>query len=83
MVNALEKALEDGDAAALRTALDAGVTWSPRAESEGLTPLHVAAANGQLECARLLLDRGADTDAKTAVRRGRERRSQLPTLYNL
>jgi hypothetical protein len=34
----------------------------------GYTPLHYAASNGQLECARLLLERGADKEAKEDVR---------------
>jgi hypothetical protein len=33
-----------------------------------MTPLHYAASNGQLECARLLLERGADKEAKEDVR---------------
>ena len=34
----------------------------------GLTPLYGAAMNGQLECVRLLLGRGADVNAKDRVR---------------
>lgn len=34
----------------------------------GITPLYEAARNGHLEVARLLLDHGADKDAKTDVR---------------
>ena len=34
----------------------------------GYTPLHKAALNGHLECARLLLERGADKDANDTVR---------------
>ena len=34
----------------------------------GPTPLHFAALNGRLECARLLLERGADKEAKDWVR---------------
>ena len=35
----------------------------------GYTPLHVAAANGQVGTVRLLFDSGADKDAKSKVRR--------------
>ena len=35
---------------------------------DGDTPLHTAAFSGHLECVRLLLERGADKDAKTKVR---------------
>ena len=38
-----------------------------RAQS-GWTPLHFAARGGKLECARLLLERGANKEAKTVVR---------------
>ncbi len=34
----------------------------------GYTPLHCAASNGQLECARLLLERGVDKNVKVDVR---------------
>ncbi len=34
----------------------------------GVTPLFVVALFGHLECMRLLLDRGADKDAKTTAR---------------
>ena len=34
----------------------------------GATPLHTAAFSGHLECVRLLLERGADKEAKTKVR---------------
>jgi hypothetical protein len=33
-------------------------------------PLHLAALNGQLECARLLLERGAEKEAKDKVECG-------------
>ena len=35
---------------------------------DGYTPLHLAAMEGHLESVRLLLDRGADKEAKTKVR---------------
>ena len=41
---------------------------------DGSTPLHLAANNGRLECAQLLLDRGGDKDAKNNVRA----QAQLP-----
>jgi ankyrin repeat protein len=34
-------------------------------QQAGFTPLHAAAMTGQLELAKLLLDRGADRGAKT------------------
>ena len=34
----------------------------------GWTPLHDTVRNGQLECARLLLEHGADVGAKSQVR---------------
>jgi ankyrin repeat protein len=34
---------------------------------DGFTPLHKAVWHGQLECARLLLERGADKEAKGKV----------------
>ena len=37
-----------------------------RAQS-GQTPLHLAVSDGHLECARLLMERGADKEAKAKV----------------
>ena len=33
----------------------------------GMTPLHVASFGSKLDCVRLLLDRGADIEAKSNV----------------
>ena len=43
----------------------------------GATPLHLAVLGGKLECARLLLDRGADKEAK-----GTMVRAPTATRYN-
>ena len=47
--------------------LDCGSTGGRRLLLEGATLLHVAAEFGNLEAARLLLDRGAEPDARAAV----------------
>ena len=43
-------------------------TFSIPPLQDGRTPLHCAAQNGQSESVRLLLDRGADKEAKDEVR---------------
>ena len=47
--------------------LDFGVTGARRLTLQGATLLHVAAEYGNLEAARLLLDRGADVNARAEV----------------
>lgn len=47
--------------------LDCGSTGGRRLTLEGATLLHVAAEFGNLEAARLLLDRGAQVDTRAAV----------------
>jgi hypothetical protein len=47
--------------------LDCGSTGARRLLLQGATLLHVAAEFGSLEAARLLLDRGAQVDARAAV----------------
>jgi ankyrin repeat protein len=39
-------------------------------DNSGFTPLHLAAANGYLEIARLLLEAGADANARTSETAG-------------
>ena len=42
---------------------------SPLLPQDGATPLIFAAANGATETAAMLIDRGADLEAKSSVRR--------------
>ena len=42
---------------------------SPLLPQDGCTPLIMAAANGAMETAAMLIDRGADLEAKKNVRR--------------
>ena len=50
--------------------LDCGQTGSRRLLLRGATLLHVAAEYGNVEAAKLLLDRGADIDARASVAEG-------------
>src|SRR5882724_2975283 len=50
--------------------LDCGQTGARRLLLQGATLLHVAADYGNVEAARLLLDRGADIDARASVDEG-------------
>ena len=50
--------------------LDCGQTGTRRLLLQGATLLHVAAESGNVEAARLLLDRGADIDARATVDEG-------------
>ena len=55
-----------GDVAAVRSLLKEGADPNV-AQGDGLTALHVAAQEGNLEIARLLLDAGANVEAKTRI----------------
>jgi ankyrin repeat protein len=66
--DALADAAKLGDAAELRRLLEAGVDPDFHCgESKG-TALHLAALNGHAECARALLEFGADADARDKAR---------------
>ena len=58
----LNKALQGNEASEVVRLLDAGRSVTERFHF-GRTPLHVAAESGSLECARVLLERGADIEA--------------------
>src|SRR5262249_26375907 len=60
---ALFRAAEAGDTAAVALMLDLGFPAAPRGDDGG-TALHAAAFAGSAETVRLLLDRGADIDAR-------------------
>lgn len=64
---ALHFAAEAGLAAGVEVLIKAGFDPSARARifnTDGITPLHLAAANGRLEVVRQLLDAGADLEAR-------------------
>ena len=67
-VNALYSLSYQGDIASLRVFLDAGM--SPNlAESSGVTPLMGAAKGNQYEAARMLINAGADVNARASHNR--------------
>ncbi|MBI5190610.1 MAG: ankyrin repeat domain-containing protein [Nitrospirae bacterium] len=58
------KAIKDGDGSAARLLLAADPEAANRPDAGGATPLHMAAFKGKDEVAGLLLDGGADVNAK-------------------
>ena len=60
---AIIRAAKHGDCDALATLLDADARLVDARDGDGSTPLHCACWKGNLEAARLLLDRGADPGA--------------------
>ena len=58
------KAAKKGDVAAIRKLLAADPSLVHARDQEGSTPLHWAAWRGQVEAARLLLEAGADVNAR-------------------
>jgi ankyrin repeat protein len=65
-VPALVRAAADGDMAALRRLLDAGVPVDTR-DAQGRTALLAATHADRIDAARLLIERGADVNAKDAM----------------
>ena len=57
-------AIRRGDAASVTAQLDKGEDINERLGGSGLTPLQIAASQGRLEIAKLLLDRGADVNIR-------------------
>jgi len=53
-----------GRAAELEAELESELALLEARNGNGMTPLHFAASNGDLECVGLLLARGADRDAE-------------------
>ncbi len=58
------KAAKAGDLATVRTLLESDASLVGARDSDGSTPLHCAAWKGHAEIATLLLDSGADVNAK-------------------
>ena len=61
-------AAEDGLAEQVCTLLDQDPSRISKTDERGSTPLHVAAYEGHTRCVQLLLDRGADSKAKSKDR---------------
>ena len=62
-------AAKGGDVEALRNTIEAAPTSIHWTDARGLTPLHVATAEGHEECITLLLEAKADVDARDAADR--------------
>lgn len=76
----ISKAIRRGDSAAVAARLDQGEDVNEQLGSSGRTPLQIAAAEGRLDVAKLLLDRGADVNLR---RRGTSALSQAVIAGNL
>lgn len=61
---ALFRSIENGDSAEFSRLIEAGVSLEAR-NSQGETPLYVAAEKGEIEMARLLIARRADAKTRT------------------
>ena len=62
----LVEAAGAGDLTATQALLDADRRLASRYDASGATPLHYAALNGRCEIARLLIEYGADINARDA-----------------
>ncbi|HXT00224.1 MAG TPA: ankyrin repeat domain-containing protein [Elusimicrobiota bacterium] len=60
----LSKAIRRGDPGAIAARLDAGDDINGSLGASSRTPLQIAAAEGRLDAAKLLLDRGADVNVR-------------------
>jgi hypothetical protein len=63
---AVARAAETGNSAAIALALDLGFPVNDVTADEGATALHTAGYTGSAAVVRMLLDRGADLDARDA-----------------
>jgi hypothetical protein len=63
---AVARAAETGNSAAIALALDLGFPVNDVTADEGATALHAAGYTGSAAVVRMLLDRGADLDARDA-----------------
>jgi ankyrin repeat protein len=63
---ALIQAAKDGDIEAVKQHLAAGADVNAKA-GDGTTPLHPAAANDHKELAELLIEKGANVNAKDGI----------------
>src|SRR5688572_4236345 len=63
---ALLDAVKKGDVAAVRSLLESGADANT-AQGDGLSVLHLAAQQGSVEIAKLLIGRGANLEAKTRI----------------
>jgi len=64
------EAAKRGDIATVRQMLAKDADLANVADGSGKTPLHAAAWNGRLDVAKLLLESGADPDAKDLTQKG-------------
>lgn len=72
---ALYRSAEQGDVPTLRALLDSGADPNEASKLWGnATPLHMAAAESQLEAAKLLIARGADVNRVAVINRARQAR---------
>ena len=62
---AIIKAAKKGDVAALRQLVKLDTSLVTTRDKDGSTPLHCASWKGHLEAVRLLLDAGADIEARS------------------
>lgn len=62
--SSVHQSAASGDTEVLRKELTSNPKAVSRKDSEGFTPLHVAASSGQVETVKLLLESGADLNAR-------------------
>lgn len=62
--SSIHDTVAQGDVSSVKAMLERHPEWAQRQTNRGKTPLHYAVSNGQIDCMNLLVEHGADLNAR-------------------